>query len=61
MRLMVVLQHLLQPYQQVHIAQLTHAVGKEELQTHAIALELVTADVIEQYAHGMLAMLHAKH
>ena len=54
------LQHLLQLYQQIHIVQLTHAVGKEKHQAHAIALELVTADVIEQYAHGMLVTPRAK-
>ena len=60
-QLTVVLQHLLQLYLQIRIVQLTHAVGKEKLQSHAIALELVTAAVIELCALGMPAMHHVKH
>ena len=55
------LQHLLQLFKLTELAMLAHAVGKEKLHTHVIALELVTAVAIEQYAHGMLEMLLVKH
>ena len=54
------LQHLLQPYLHVQDALLTHAVGKEKLHTHAIALELVTAVATELYALGMQQTLHVQ-
>ena len=51
---------MLKLFKLTKVALLTHAVGKEIQQAHAIVMAQIIAAVIEQSAHGMQQMLHVK-